>query len=71
MADHNSPDYKFLYLQTEERRRQAEDEGRQEKERRERAEEKADRRKRDESELKRKAGRRERRERAEEDESEP
>ncbi|QQK40517.1 Protein kinase-like domain [Penicillium digitatum] len=74
MADHNSPDYKFLYLQTEERRRQAEDEGRQEKERRERAEEEGrqekERRERAEEEGRQEKERRERaeerRERAEE-----
>ena len=39
MAANSSPDYKSLYLQEQERRKQAEDEGRQEKERREQAEE--------------------------------
>ncbi|KAL4954944.1 hypothetical protein BDW69DRAFT_130840 [Aspergillus filifer] len=39
MADNSTPDYKSLFLQAEERRKQAEEEGRQEKERREQAEE--------------------------------
>jgi hypothetical protein len=38
MAANSSPDYKSLYLQEQERRKQAEDEGRQEKEKREQAE---------------------------------
>ncbi|KAI2786774.1 hypothetical protein POX_g09167 [Penicillium oxalicum] len=38
MADNSSPDYKSLFLQEEERRKYAEDEGRREKERRELAE---------------------------------
>ncbi|EPS26535.1 hypothetical protein PDE_01472 [Penicillium oxalicum 114-2] len=38
MADNSSPDYKSLFLQEEERRKHAEDEGRREKERRELAE---------------------------------
>ncbi|KAJ5932869.1 hypothetical protein N7516_007358 [Penicillium verrucosum] len=38
MAANSSPDYKSLYVQEQERRKQAEDEGRQEKEKREQAE---------------------------------
>jgi hypothetical protein len=38
MADNSSPDYKSLFLQAEDRRKQVEDEGRREKERREQAE---------------------------------
>ncbi|CAG8934968.1 unnamed protein product [Penicillium salamii] len=40
MAANSSPDYKSLYLQEQERRKQAEDEGRQEKEKRKQAEDK-------------------------------
>ncbi|KAL4749602.1 hypothetical protein BDW72DRAFT_214014 [Aspergillus terricola var. indicus] len=39
MADNSTPDYKSLFLQEEERRKRAEDEGRRERERREQAEE--------------------------------